>query len=198
MQQEITNAGDNQPVFAKSLQLCLILHDPMDCSPPGSSVHGILQARILEWVTMPSSNRDDSGIEPESLTSTCLSRQVLYHQHHLGSPVNQQGVGHKNGCLSEFFLMVLQTLDPLVKVLRRFRNSPLACINVYRWQCPLLCHVVIPVMLSFLRSYGLNQKQFKHILILASSNFGLDNAVLETPMVFCLLLCRRKQALSAL
>ena len=30
-------------------QLCLTLHDPMDCSPPGSSVHGIFQARILEW-----------------------------------------------------------------------------------------------------------------------------------------------------
>ena len=36
-------------------QSCLTLCDPMDCSPPGSSVHGILQARILEWVTMPSS-----------------------------------------------------------------------------------------------------------------------------------------------
>ena len=36
-------------------QLGLILCDPLDCSPPGSSVHGILQARILEWVTMPSS-----------------------------------------------------------------------------------------------------------------------------------------------
>ena len=32
---------------------CVQLCDPMDCSPPGSSVHGILQARILEWVTMP-------------------------------------------------------------------------------------------------------------------------------------------------
>ena len=36
-------------------QSCLTLCDPMDCSPPGSSVHGILQARILEWVAMPSS-----------------------------------------------------------------------------------------------------------------------------------------------
>ena len=36
-----------------SLQLCLTLCDPMDCSPSGSSVHGILQARILEWVAMP-------------------------------------------------------------------------------------------------------------------------------------------------
>ena len=39
---------------AKSLQSCLTLCDPTDYSPPCSSVHGILQARILEWVTMPS------------------------------------------------------------------------------------------------------------------------------------------------
>ena len=31
-------------------QLCLTLHDPMDCNPPGSSIHGTLQARVLEWV----------------------------------------------------------------------------------------------------------------------------------------------------
>ena len=36
-------------------QSCPTLCDPMDCSPPGSSVHGILQARRLEWVAMPSS-----------------------------------------------------------------------------------------------------------------------------------------------
>ena len=35
-------------------QSCLTLCDPMDCSPPGSSVHGILQTRVLEWVAMPS------------------------------------------------------------------------------------------------------------------------------------------------
>ena len=34
-------------------QLCPILCDSMDCIPPGSSVHGILQARILEWVAIP-------------------------------------------------------------------------------------------------------------------------------------------------
>ena len=34
---------------AKSLQSCPTLSDPMDCSPPGSSVHGIFQARVLEW-----------------------------------------------------------------------------------------------------------------------------------------------------
>ena len=35
-------------------QSCLTLSDPMDCSPPGSSVHGIFQARVLEWVPLPS------------------------------------------------------------------------------------------------------------------------------------------------
>ena len=39
---------------AKSLQLCPILWNPMDCSPPGSSVQRTLQARVLQWVAMPS------------------------------------------------------------------------------------------------------------------------------------------------
>ena len=39
--------------YAKSLQLCLTLCDPIDCSLPGSSLHGILQTRILQWVAGP-------------------------------------------------------------------------------------------------------------------------------------------------
>ena len=52
-------------VHAESLQSCPILCDTMNHSSPGSCVHGILQARILEWLAMPSS-RDllDPGIEP--------------------------------------------------------------------------------------------------------------------------------------
>ena len=46
-------------------QSCPTLCDPTDCSPPGFSVHGILQARILEWVAMPSSG-DLPGPEIES------------------------------------------------------------------------------------------------------------------------------------
>ena len=41
---------------AKSLQSCPTLSDPMDCSLPGSSVHGIFQARVLEWVAISFSN----------------------------------------------------------------------------------------------------------------------------------------------
>ena len=36
--------------------MCPILYDPVDCSPPGSSLHGILQAGILEWVAISLSN----------------------------------------------------------------------------------------------------------------------------------------------
>ena len=52
---------------SETAQLCPTLCDPVDCSPPGPSVHGSLQARILEWVIMTSS-RDlpDPGIEPGS------------------------------------------------------------------------------------------------------------------------------------
>ena len=48
-------------------QSCLTLCDPMDCSSPGSSVHGILQARILEWLPFPlPGDLPDPGIKPVS------------------------------------------------------------------------------------------------------------------------------------
>ena len=74
-------------MHAKLLQSCLTLCDPMDHSPSGSSVHEILQARILEWVAMPSSR---GSFWPKDWTWVshvfCIGRQVLYHQCHLGSP----------------------------------------------------------------------------------------------------------------
>ena len=51
--------------------------DPMVCSLPGSSVHGISQARILEWVAMPSSR---GSSQPRDQTHvSCIGRQILYH-----------------------------------------------------------------------------------------------------------------------
>ena len=59
---------------AKSLHLCPTLCDPMNCSPPGSSVPGILQVRILEWVAKPSS-RDlpDPEIKPAAPAAPALA-----------------------------------------------------------------------------------------------------------------------------
>ena len=54
-------------------QLCSTLCDPMDCCPPGSSVHEILQARILEWVAMPSS-RGASQPKDQTQVSHIASR----------------------------------------------------------------------------------------------------------------------------
>ena len=64
-------------------QLCPTLCDPMDCSPPGSSVHGILQGGILEWVAMPSLQ----GIFPTQGSNPGLShcRWILYQLSYRGS-----------------------------------------------------------------------------------------------------------------
>ena len=49
----------------------------MDCGPPGSSVHGSLQARILEWVAIPFSRRSSQARDRNHLS--CMSRRILYH-----------------------------------------------------------------------------------------------------------------------
>ena len=68
-------------VCAKSLQSCLTLYNPMDCSSPGSSVHRILKAKILEWVTIFFS-RDQTRVSCVS----CIGRWGLYYKNHLGCP----------------------------------------------------------------------------------------------------------------
>ena len=66
---------------AQSLQSCLTLFDPMDCSPPGFSTHGISQARILEWVAMSSSRGSSWPRDPARISYvSCIDRQVLNHQ----------------------------------------------------------------------------------------------------------------------
>ena len=75
---------------AKSLQLCLTLCDPMDCSPPGFSVHGILQARILEWGAVPSlllPSLPQKKIRKLSLSTLYKSNPLPHIQHYyvLGS-----------------------------------------------------------------------------------------------------------------
>ena len=64
---------------AQSLQPCLTLCDPMDCSLQGSSVHGILQARILEWIAI-SSSRGIFSTQGSNPSLQCLlpCKQILY------------------------------------------------------------------------------------------------------------------------
>ena len=56
--------------------VCLFCN-PMDCSPPGSSLHAISQARILEWVAIPSPGKSS---QPRDQTHiSCIGRWILYH-----------------------------------------------------------------------------------------------------------------------
>ena len=66
--------------FLLSLQWSLTLCDPVDCSPPDSSVHGILQTRILEWISMPSSRGVFRTQQSNPGVLWLLHwRQILYH-----------------------------------------------------------------------------------------------------------------------
>ena len=68
-------------------QLCLTFCNSMDCSPPGSSVHGILQAKIVEWVAIPFSrgSSQTQGLNPGLLHC----RWILYCLIYQGSPIER-------------------------------------------------------------------------------------------------------------
>ena len=82
-------------------QSCLTLWDPMDCSSPGSSVHGILQARILEWIAIPffmgsSGPRDRTWV-------FCIAGR-FYHLSHHGSPLMYKiPLNLSPGCTAAYF-----------------------------------------------------------------------------------------------
>ena len=71
---------DQHTLRAKLLQSCPTLCDPMDCSPPGFSVQGIFQARILEWVAIFFfKGSSQPGIEPKS-AALQVDSLLLSHQ----------------------------------------------------------------------------------------------------------------------
>ena len=87
--------------------LCLTLCNSMDCSPSGFSVHGISQARILEWVSLPSSgDLPTPGIKSTSLCIWQVDALLLLF---LGSPL--------------FYLLVLLVNDRLLKISQKLRNN---------------------------------------------------------------------------
>ena len=97
------------------------LCDPRDCSPPGSSVHGVLQARTLEWVAMPfSRDLPNPGIESRWIFLTqglnpglLHCRQILYHwaTREARVPCAILGFSLKRGQLVLIWLSSSSTLD---------------------------------------------------------------------------------------
>ena len=94
---------------------CLILCYPMDCNLPGSCAHGISQARILEWVAIPSSkgfsrNRDGTHVSCIS----CTGRQVLHYMRHWESTFNS----HTSALLASISFSKLWLNDYLIWILK--------------------------------------------------------------------------------
>ena len=90
-------------------QLCLTLCNPTDCSLPGSSVHGILPARILEWVAISYSK---GSSQPTDWTwMSCIGRWILHHLSHQGSSFSYCLVYLLSGCLQVSCLCLRDFLD---------------------------------------------------------------------------------------
>ena len=135
---------DKNNLFSK--WICMLYHfscvqlfcDPMDCSRPDSSVHGILKARILEWVAMHSSkgsSRSKDGTHVSYVS--CIGRRALYHQHHLGSPKNVYSFQEKknafvnikiNFCVSGFSY---QLISHKVSSWDRLKNLEIEVMNIF-------------------------------------------------------------------
>ena len=104
---------------AKLLQSCLTLCDTMDHSPPGSSVHGIFQARILEWIAISSSrgssrprNRTQSlALQADSLSSEPPRKLDLKKPQAKLNPYNASGSELQNPSRLSFLLHVLSPLS---------------------------------------------------------------------------------------
>ena len=129
-------------------KLCLTICDPMDCSPPGSSVHGISQARILEWVAIYSKFLPNPWIKPASAAL-------------VGSVFTTEPPGIDNTTIVIMILQSVGTLETWVKD-SRLR----VCIRIpkgHEWACDIKgldCQEV----------YKENQSQITEIL---NAKFGI-------------------------
>ena len=94
-------------------QSCQTLWDPMDCSPPGSSIHGILQARILEWVAIPFS-RGSFWPRDQTCVSRIAGRFFFFSNRlsHQGSPLSFKAEVPLKApfCLIVFFYILVECL----------------------------------------------------------------------------------------
>ena len=110
---------------ARELRSCLTLCDPMDCSPPGSSVHGVLQARTLEWVARPSSRGSSRPRDWTHISCiSCTGSRGHYYWCQLGSPYYQRHVCNKK----EQYLIEFWFTEHSIQAFRRHRkHSVISC-----------------------------------------------------------------------
>ena len=89
---EVTGPTGAACMRVKSLQLCPALCDPVDCSAPGSSVHGILQERILERVAMPTSGGSSRPRDGTHISRISFIARGIFPAEPLGCPKVERGI----------------------------------------------------------------------------------------------------------
>ena len=133
--QILSSAFRRAVLCATSLQLCPTLCSPMDCSPPGSSVHGILQARVLGRVSVPSFR---GSSQPRDLTHvSCIGKQGLYHSCHLGSIQKRADIASVELACSCCFHNILSMLKKIsIHSQSKFNESYTDSMSYARlWTC---------------------------------------------------------------
>jgi len=129
------------------VQSCPTLCSPMDYSPPGSSVHGVLQARILEWVAIPFAVRFS---RPRDWTQiSCIGGRLFNHLSHQGSPLMQWLFVDGEGCLFLHYCCFFSAL----------RNQWVEWFYLVVFCSWKACHVIIEV--TILKKYFFWGKYFE-------------------------------------
>ena len=105
--------------LSRSVLYCLTLSYPMDCSPPGSSIHRIFQARVLEWVAI-SFSRGSSPPRDRTWVSLIASR-CFYH-------LSQEGSSSTHG--QKYFLKAFALFKNFIYLLPLFRQAGQRLLNI--------------------------------------------------------------------
>ena len=132
---------------AKSLQSHVTLCDPVDCSPPGSSVHGILQARILEWVAIPFSRRSSQPRDRTQVSHIAGGFSTNWTTREAQKVI----IRHQNQAKSTFFPTVLSKCKPKCQ-------KYLAQITVFTKRFPIRIISTIILALIALQKHSLWNK----------------------------------------
>ena len=146
-------------------QSCPTLCHPMDCSLPGSSVHGIILARILEWVAMSS-----SGVSSQPrggthfFSSSCTDRWILYLLSHWGNP-------NKDTPTSNF-----PVLRIYIKNRTKFDKNSILLLHQQHLLCEQRVQHSILIVTSRLRGNFLEQKTSLNPLSIQNSQNHLPGA----------------------
>ena len=166
---------------AKLFQSCLSLCNPLDCSPPGSSVHGILQARILEWITMPSSRRSSKPRDQTRDSCSSCTAGRFFTAEPPGKPITW--IYHSLFCIHQ--LMNVWVAPSLAIMHKCCYEHLCASFCMFLYVCiTLRCKARSKIALS----YGKFSKVLQHFTfpsaVYKGSNFSTSSPIINIFLFF--------------